>query len=49
MSAEQLFDFTRFKSDEMFSPVDNLLDRDETITENDDEISDTYEFQFAGE
>lgn len=49
MSGEILFDFSRFKGDEMFSPVDNLLDRDETITENDEEISDTYEFQVAGE
>lgn len=49
MSGEILFDFTRFKSDEMFSPVDNLLDRDETITENDENISDVHEFCVAGE
>jgi hypothetical protein len=49
MTAEQLFDFSRFKGDEMFSPVDNLLDRDETITENDEDISDVHEFQVAGE
>jgi hypothetical protein len=44
-----LFNFDRFKSDETFSPVDNLLDRDESISENDENISDTYEFHVAGE